>query len=261
MMKLITPKEIEQWNPSGFDEILGCEHARKAVSNAVNVDSDIPNIFIAGEPGTGKTTLVNIASKAALCQSKSNRPCSRCEKCKGVDTRFSECGLFVAFDEVVRNYHVIDCCNTSTEELTDVILQLRDIGNQIVVLDEAQGLRRRDLDFKFLEPMEKYPNTTWIASTAYPHLLNPMFVRRFSVRVETQKPSVEECERFVIERCETWSIDIEEGASNLLSYKSSQNISEVIRVLAMSASTIDRRLSFELVKSFSFLDLSGEELR
>ena len=187
----------------------------------------------------------------------SDRPCGSCEKCQGVDTRFSECGLFVALGEVVRNYHVIDCCNATFEDLTDTIIQLREFGSHIVVLDEAHGLRRRQMDFKLLEPIEKYPNTTWIASTAYPQLLDPMFLRRFSVRVQTQKPTVEECEAFVTERCEAWSIATEAGACNLLSYRSEQNVSEVIRVLATSALMKNRQLSLELIKEFPFLDLSS----
>lgn len=261
MSSLITSKEIERWRPESFGQVVGCGSAKTLVANAVNCDGDIPNIMITGDPGTGKTCLVRLASSAALCTASSNRPCGVCEKCQGIDTRFSDCGLFVAFDEIVRNYHVIDCCNTSSEDLTNTILQLREVGSHVVVLDEAHGLRRRQMDSSLLDPIEKYSNTTWIASTAYPQKLDPMLRRRFSIRVQTEKPTVEECTAFVIERCEAWSISTDAGEADLLSCKSMQNISEVIGVLAVAASLPNRRLSFELIKGFPFLDFSSCECR
>jgi Holliday junction resolvasome RuvABC ATP-dependent DNA helicase subunit len=258
MSDLITAKEIEQWRPKTLDEVVGCEFAKRPILDALNSKSDVPNIMISGDSGSGKTCLVRLVSKGTLCLSSTNRPCGTCAKCAGVDFRFSESGLFVIGDEIVRNYHVVDCCQITQDELNATVLQLGDAGRHYVVLDEAHGLKRRHMDFRLLEAIERWPRTTWIASTSYPELLDTMFIRRFSVRVKTTRPSVEACEAFVAERCQAWSISSEKEAVSLLAHRSVQNISECIRLLVMAASTEERMLSIDMIRHFPFLNLNSD---
>lgn len=71
-----------KYRPSGFDHLLGQDHIKKTLLNAINQDSISHAYLFSGPRGTGKTSTAKIFAKAINCKSIVNgEPCGTCDIC------------------------------------------------------------------------------------------------------------------------------------------------------------------------------------
>jgi AAA+ superfamily predicted ATPase len=125
------------------------------------------------------------------------------------------------------------------------------------VLDECHLLAINRLDEWLLSPLEN-ANITWIAMTASPGQLDPMFVRRFSLRESTSLPSKQELANFLADRCREFQLGVDDASTlGLLAKLSHQRPSECVRVLSQAALEQDRKLKRDMVTKFDFLPKQG----
>ena len=68
---------IEKYRPKVLDDVVGNEEAVQRL-NAIAEMGNLPNIILAGPPGTGKTTSVLcLARQVSHTHKRSGRPCVR----------------------------------------------------------------------------------------------------------------------------------------------------------------------------------------
>lgn len=74
-----------RWRPQDFDSLVGQEHIRVTLENAIRSDKIAHAYLFAGPRGTGKTSTAKIFAKALNCvQGPTLHPCNTCSSCVGI---------------------------------------------------------------------------------------------------------------------------------------------------------------------------------
>ncbi len=85
-----------KWRPRSFAELVGQEHVRQALVNALDHDRLHHAYLFTGTRGVGKTTIARIFAKSLNCEEGvGSTPCGKCSACEEIDS-----GRFVDLVEV-----------------------------------------------------------------------------------------------------------------------------------------------------------------
>ena len=75
-----------KWRPRVFADVIGQEHALRALRNALKRERLHHAYLFTGTRGVGKTTLARIVAKCLCCaQGRVEEPCGKCTACKDID--------------------------------------------------------------------------------------------------------------------------------------------------------------------------------
>lgn len=73
------------WRPQDFDGLVGQEHIRKALTNALESGHISHAYLFTGPRGTGKTSTARILAKALNCEKgPTPHPCNTCDHCREI---------------------------------------------------------------------------------------------------------------------------------------------------------------------------------
>ncbi|MDR3718153.1 MAG: DNA polymerase III subunit gamma/tau, partial [Bryobacteraceae bacterium] len=71
-----------KYRPQSFDELIGQEHVRSTLSNAIKSNRIAHGYIFAGQRGTGKTTVARIMALCLNCvEGPTATPCGKCSSC------------------------------------------------------------------------------------------------------------------------------------------------------------------------------------
>ena len=86
-----------KWRPRSFEELVGQEHVRRALVNALDRDQLHHAYLFTGTRGVGKTTIARILAKSLNCETHgvTSTPCGECSACREIDA-----GRFIDLIEV-----------------------------------------------------------------------------------------------------------------------------------------------------------------
>src|SRR5688572_32828910 len=85
-----------KWRPRSFAELVGQEHVRQALVNALDSGRVHHAFLFTGTRGVGKTTIARILARSLNCErGVSSTPCGECGACREIDE-----GRFVDLIEV-----------------------------------------------------------------------------------------------------------------------------------------------------------------
>ncbi|MCA9524014.1 MAG: DNA polymerase III subunit gamma/tau [Myxococcales bacterium] len=74
-----------KWRPQTFDEVVGQEHVRQTLTNAISLDRVHHAFLFTGARGVGKTSIARILAKSLNCESGPTiAPCGHCTACKEI---------------------------------------------------------------------------------------------------------------------------------------------------------------------------------
>ena len=72
-----------KYRPQTIEQIVGQEHIKKALTNAIQMDRISHAYLFTGPRGTGKTSTARIFAKSLNCvNGPTITPCNECENCK-----------------------------------------------------------------------------------------------------------------------------------------------------------------------------------
>src|SRR5258708_22896570 len=75
-----------KWRPKRFSELLGQEHVRRALVNALESGRVHHAFLFSGTRGVGKTTIARILAKCLNCEKGVRaEPCGECASCREID--------------------------------------------------------------------------------------------------------------------------------------------------------------------------------
>src|SRR5260221_51523 len=118
------------WRPKKFAELVGQEHVRRALTNALETGRVHHAFLFTGTRGVGKTTIARIFAKCLNCETGvTANPCGVCGACREIDS-----GRFVDLVEVDA------ASNTKVDDTRALLDQLIAFGGGKAGEEEARAM-------------------------------------------------------------------------------------------------------------------------
>lgn len=274
---MMNQTDLERFQPECWDQIVGNVELKeyfRDLLHCVRIEGHRSgfNLLATGESRTGKTVTIKYGIKCLGCidlDYESLNACGTCKNCVQNYHLFGNNGcdshIFLHDSQNSIRYSLIpiDCANLKESEIDDLYLKLRveDDSVRVVYLDEVHRLSRRFMDEKLLKPIEDF-SAIWIASSANlspessagkPEL-DVMFQNRFSYRLRTEKPSVDEMTQWLAIRCDEFGIrcDTPKATLRLLAERSNQVTGLALQVLNRAFKKRKKLLTEKIVAQHIF---------
>jgi DNA polymerase-3 subunit gamma/tau len=153
------------WRPKKFAELVGQEHVRRALTNALESGRVHHAFLFTGTRGVGKTTIARIFAKCLNCETGvTATPCGVCGACREIDS-----GRFVDLVEVdaASNTKVDD-----TRELLDNVQYAPARGRyKVYLIDEVHMLSTHSFNALLKTLEEPPPHVKFLLATTDPQKL------------------------------------------------------------------------------------------
>ncbi|WP_125784498.1 DNA polymerase III subunit gamma/tau [Pseudoalteromonas rubra] len=154
-----------KWRPQSFHEMMGQEHVKQAIINALNEQRLHHAYLFTGTRGVGKTTIARIFAKSLNCEvGITSTPCGQCSACEEI-----EAGKFIDLIE-------IDAASRTkvedTREILDNVQYAPTRGRyKVYLIDEVHMLSKHSFN-ALLKTLEEPPeHVKFLLATTDPQKL------------------------------------------------------------------------------------------
>ncbi len=154
-----------KWRPRNFSELVGQEHVRQALVNALDSGRVHHAFLFAGTRGVGKTTIARILARALNCErGVGSAPCGECGACREIDEgRFPD---LIEVDAASRTK--VD----DTRELLENVQYLPTRGRfKVYLIDEVHMLSAHSFNALLKTLEEPPPHVKFLLATTDPQKL------------------------------------------------------------------------------------------
>jgi DNA polymerase-3 subunit gamma/tau len=160
-----------QARPSTFDEMVGQEHVKEVLFNALRSGRLAQAYLFSGPRGVGKTTSARLIAQAVNCTGPDPKPCGVCEGCRLVrEGRHPD----VLEIDAASNNSVEDVRELREKILLAPLLSSR----KVVILDEAHMMSKSAFN-ALLKTLEEPPeHVIFIFATTEPERMPPTILSR-----------------------------------------------------------------------------------
>lgn len=152
-----------KYRPKNLQEVVGQEHVKKALANAINLKKISHAYLFTGPRGTGKTSIARILAKSLNCvNGPTLTPCEECASC--IDIKNSTPMDVIEIDAA---------SNRSVEDARNILEKIQYVPTngkyKIYIIDEVHMLTKEAFN-TLLKTLEEPPeNVIFILATTEPH--------------------------------------------------------------------------------------------
>jgi DNA polymerase-3 subunit gamma/tau len=152
-----------KYRPQSIDQIVGQEHIKKALANAIKMDRISHAYLFTGPRGTGKTSTARIFAKSLNCEKGMTiTPCNECDNCKNITNS-------VPIDVIEIDAASNRSVNDADEIIQKVALAPLQSRYKIYIIDEVHMLTTQAFN-ALLKTLEEPPkNVIFILATTEVH--------------------------------------------------------------------------------------------
>lgn len=272
--------DLERYKPESWDQICGNQELKEYFWDMIwcvrkEGHRSGFNLLSTGPSRAGKTATISFGVKCLACLDfnfSTMNPCGCCHNCTMNVHLYGNDGWETVTDTLSEelptpirlHYLPLDCTRVTSHDLDQILGRIRvsdDSIIRVIYLDEVHRLSRRFMDEQLLKALEEFP-AIWIASSACvkkedtegPHKLEKMFQNRFTFRLNTQKPTIEELACWLAARCRECGIQCEEPKPTLtrLAERCNQIPGMALQVLNKAHKTRSKILTAALVERHIF---------
>ena len=226
------------YRPSAFDEMVGQDHIRKTLENAVKQNKIGHAYLFCGPRGTGKTTVARIFAKAVNCQEE-NAPCNECESCIAIQN-----GTHPDIIEIdAASNNGVD----SVRDLVDKVKYAPQLGKyKIYIIDEVHMMSVAGFN-ALLKTLEEPPEyVIFILATTDPQKVLPTIVSRCQ-RFDFNKIKPEDIMNRIRIVLEKENIDSDEESIKLIASLAEGGMRDALSILDQCIAFSPNRLDSKVI--------------
>ncbi len=213
-----------KWRPQSFSEVVGQEHIKRSLQNAIRYNRLPHALLFSGPKGVGKTTMARILAKALNCErGPSIEPCNKCISCKEIDL-----GNSIDVQEIdgASNRRI-----NEVREIRENVKYLPSRGRyKVYIIDEVHMLTEEAFNALLKTLEEPPPHVIFVFATTEPHKVPPTIVSRCQRFPFHRISSDIICHR-ISEIASAEKINIEEDAIRLIAHSSEGSLRDALSLL------------------------------
>lgn len=176
-----------KYRPQTFGHLVGQDHVRVTLMNAIRTDKLAHAYLFTGPRGTGKTSTARLFAKAINCEnvSEAGEPCEKCDIC-----------MDITAGRLIDVIEIDAASNTGVDDMRELIDKLHfaptRARNKVYIVDEVHMLSKGAFN-AFLKTLEEPPaNVYFILATTESHKVPETIISR--------------CQRFDFKRIDTKTV-------------------------------------------------------
>jgi len=213
-----------EWRPKEFSEIVGQDHVKATLVNALLQDKVAHAYLFSGPRGTGKTTAAKILAKALNCRERTGaEPCNACESCQSIDQ-----GLALDVLEIDA------ASNRGIDEIRDLREKVKFAASggkyKVYIIDEVHMLTSEAFN-ALLKTLEEPPaSVVFVLATTEAHKV-PLTILSRVQRFEFGRISPAGIMIRLREVCTALGRDAEEKALQVIAVKAEGGMRDALSIL------------------------------
>jgi DNA polymerase-3 subunit gamma/tau len=233
-----------EWRPQRFADMVGQEHIRTTLQNAIRFERFAHAYLFSGPRGTGKTSTAKIFAKAINCEQGPNvEPCNVCNACKGITE-----------GSIMDVVEIDAASNRGVDEIRDLRDQVKyaptEVRYKVYIIDEVHMLTPEAFN-ALLKTLEEPPrHVVFILATTESHKLPATIVsrcQRFDFKRIQGKDMIARLKQIAAEK----QVEVEEQAYWLIVRASDGGMRDALsifdQVLSFGGQTITSELIVNLL--------------
>lgn len=213
-----------EWRPHTFDAIVGQDHVKQTLINALRQKKIVHAYLFSGPRGTGKTTAAKILAKALNCDHPVDfEPCNECPSCKSIDQ-----------GTAMEVFEIDAASNRGIDEIRDlrekVKLSAPPGKYKVYIIDEVHMLTTEAFN-ALLKTIEEPPaQVVFILATTEVQKI-PLTILSRVQRFEFYRIPAELILKHMQEICASLGRDVKEEALQVIAQKSEGGLRDALSIL------------------------------
>lgn len=232
-----------KYRPRKFADVIGQEHVKKTLANAIKLDEVVHGYLFSGSRGIGKTSIARILAMALNCDNRSpdGEPCGQCVSCAGI---ISGADLNVMEIDAASNRGIDEI-----RALRDSVAIVPPAGKKkVYIIDEVHMLTKEAFN-ALLKTLEEPPNhAIFVLATTEVERIPDTIISRIQ-HFEFKRATIEQLKSQLTDIAAKEDLVIEPAALDLIITQADGGFRDSLTILNQIQSLGEAKITVKSVES------------